>query len=237
MATTVEKLKNYSDTQGNRIEFDGPEGVEAKIIFRGTNNRLFVHQNARIGNLEVHFDCNNASCSIMGTAPGIGLIKCFIRLGEDSAVTIGESLTSTERTFISAAEGAAVTIGNDCMLATGVTIRADDAHPIFDVSSGERINPARDITIGNHVWIAQNVTVLGGTVIGDGTVVGAGGVVKSLIPNNCIATGTPVKVTRTNIAWERPHLTLSKPYYKNNADAVKKSAYWNQTVAIPPLDE
>lgn len=237
MLSTLEKLSEYADAHGNRVHFDGPEDIAAKIIFRGKNNTLFVHKNARIGHLEVHFDCNNANCSIMGTAPGIGLLRCFIRLGEDGKVTIGENMTNTANTFISAAEGVSVTIGNDCMFATGVSIRADDAHPIFDVISGERINPAKNISIGNHVWLAQNVTILGGTIIGDGSVIGAGGIVKSSIPNNCIAAGTPAKLIRTNVAWERPHLTLSKPYYKKHADSVKKSAYWNETVAIPPADK
>ncbi len=236
MPAIVEHLRKYSDDLENSIEYDGPEGTAAKIVFRGSNNSLFVDKQAKIGHLEVNFDCNNAKCVILGTAAGIGSLKFYIRLGEDGTVHIGNSVTCTGNAFISAAEGATVKIGDDCMLAMGVTLRADDAHPIFDIHSGKRINPSRDIAIGNHVWLGQGSAILGGAVVGDGCVVGTGGVLKSAIPNNCIAVGVPAKVIRKDIAWERPHLTLSKPYYKADASTVKKSAYWNATIEATSPD-
>jgi len=34
---------------------------------------------------------------------------------------------------------------------------------------------------------------------------------------------------RINIAWERPHLGLTAPFYKPHASTVKKSKYWRRT--------
>jgi acetyltransferase-like isoleucine patch superfamily enzyme len=72
--------------------------------------------------------------------------------------------------------------------------------------------------------------ILGGSSIGDGSVVGLGSIVKGSFPNNCILAGSPAKTVRRDIAWERPHLTLNKPFYKPDASCVKKSDYWNKTV-------
>jgi hypothetical protein len=39
----------------------------------------------------------------------------------------------------------------------------------------------------------------------------------------------PARVIRTDIAWERPHLSLAKPYYKPDASTITKSPYWALT--------
>lgn len=52
------------------------------------------------------------------------------------------------------------------------------------------------ITIGDNCWIAGNVTILAGAVIGSGCVIGAGSVVAGKIPDNSLAYGNPAKVVR-----------------------------------------
>ncbi|NHB85708.1 acyltransferase [Tessaracoccus sp. HDW20] len=106
--------------------------------------------------------------------------------------------------MITAIEGADVTIGDDCMLATGIEIRSDDAHPIYSVKTGERVNMAQSIVIGNHVWIAKHVAIMGGVRIGSGSVIGYRSIVTSDVANNAIAVGAPARVVRRDIAWERP---------------------------------
>lgn len=51
--------------------------------------------------------------------------------------------------------------------------------------------------------------------------------------------GIPARIVRRNIAWERPHLSLTKPYYKPDASTVQKSASWNLTIEdeVPTLIE
>lgn len=39
--------------------------------------------------------------------------------------------------------------------------------------------------------------------IDDGSIIGARSLVKSKIPNNCIAVGVPARVVRRNVAWCR----------------------------------
>ncbi|MEG2871478.1 MAG: DapH/DapD/GlmU-related protein, partial [Clostridium sp.] len=55
---------------------------------------------------------------------------------------------------------------------------------------------ADEIHIGNHVWLACNVVVLGGVHIGDNAVIGAGSVVTNDIPANYLAVGVPCRPIR-----------------------------------------
>jgi acetyltransferase-like isoleucine patch superfamily enzyme len=130
---------------------------------------------------------------------------------------------------MSAVEGAEITIGDDVMFASDNQLRCDDGHPIFDVRSGKRVNPSRSIEVADHVWLGWGAVLLGGTVVGEGSVVGIRSVVKGTFPNNCVLAGVPARVLRKDVAWERPHLSLVKPFYKPDASTVKKSRYWHLT--------
>jgi acetyltransferase-like isoleucine patch superfamily enzyme len=63
----------------------------------------------------------------------------------------------------------------------------------------KRINYARDINIGKHVWIGAYVNILKGVTIGDNSIIGIRSIVTKNIPQNCIALGVPAKVIRENV--------------------------------------
>lgn len=66
---------------------------------------------------------------------------------------------------------------------------------------GERLNYARPVVIGNHVWIGSEVLILKGSTIGDGSVIGARALVAGRIPANVVAAGNPARVVRENVGW------------------------------------
>ncbi|GAA1489406.1 acyltransferase [Brachybacterium sacelli] len=230
MAVTITQIAAYEDANGNRIEFTGSAPIVSGItvLFRGSNNVLTVDSTARIHKLYLRFDSHNGRCRIGGNR-GVAPLKAGIRVGQDSAVEIGDDVSTTAHVDISAVEGTSVTIGDDVMIATGVRLRTDDGHPIFDVSDGRRVNTAKSIEVGNHVWLAIDSFLLGGARIGNGTVVGARALVTKSFPNNCILAGVPAAVIRRDVAWERPHLSVTPPYYKPDASTVQKSEYWHHT--------
>jgi acetyltransferase-like isoleucine patch superfamily enzyme len=228
-AIWVHKIGPYSDERGNSIEYNGPRDLDCKVKFLGRNNRLVLGNHAHLAQTVITFDCDNGFVTIGGTRDSNPAFRSKIRVGQDAQVRIGNDVSSTTPCAISAAEGAVVRIGNDVMFASDNAVRADDGHPIFDVRTGKRVNPSRSITIGNHVWLGAGAAVLGGAKVGDGSVIGYAGVVTRNIPNNCIAVGVPARVVRRHTAWERPHLTLSKPYYKDDSSTVARSPYWHLT--------
>ena len=225
-------LSAYEDDRGNRILYDGPDVPGVRIEFTGSGNTLVVAPQIRPGRLNIMFDCDNGTMRMAGCR--FGTFSGFIRIGQDSTVSLGENVTTTNLCVISAVEGTSVVIGNDVMLASENELRADDGHAIFDVESGLRVNWSRDITVGNHVWLAKRAVLLGGADVGDGSVVGFASLVTGRIPNNCVAVGSPARVVRRDIAWERPHLSRTKPFYKPDASTVSRSPYWNRTVDVEP---
>lgn len=235
----VVQIAEYNDDRENRILWSGEPLPNTRVTFTGSDNTLVVDEHARIGSLSIQFDCDNGFMEV-GSSRGVPAFSGTVRVGQDSRVLIGRNVSTTGAVGISVTEGTTVSFGDDCMIAIGVQLRADDGHPIFDVSTGKRVNVSRDITIGAHVWIGYNAAVLGGVTVGDGAVIGLGSVVTKDVPNNAVAAGNRARVVRTDIAWERPHLSLTKPYYKPDASTIKKSRWWarttakNQTAAKPP---
>lgn len=88
-----------------------------------------------------------------------------------------------------------VTIGNNVLFAPKVGLYT--TNHLFDYVEREKGGCiAKPISIGNHCWLAANVTVLPGVHIGNNVIIGAGSVVTHDIPNDVIAVGNPCKVLR-----------------------------------------
>lgn len=223
-------LKSYEDDRGNVIKYDGPDIPNVRITFVGSNNTMVVADGAKLEHYIARFDCDNGYLEI-GESGGASAFRASIRVGQDSSIVVGRRVTSTGNVIISAVEGTSITIGDDVMFASNNQVRTDDGHPIFDIDSGDRVNVSRSIEIGDHVWVTWGAAVLGGSTVAEGSVIAMSAVVKGEFPNNCIIAGIPARVTRENIAWERPHLSLERPFYKPNADSIRKSRYWRKTGA------
>lgn len=233
--TTTRVLRAYRDDRGNEIIYDGhPRTDFISVKFAGSNNVLRVADNAKIVSLSVDFAGDGGEVIILPTSQRRTGLRLSLRVGHQSGIEIGENVGTTKRAFISAVEGASVRIGNDCMIATGVEIRTDDAHPIYDVRSGTRVNPSESIDIGDHVWLAKNSVIMGGVTIGTGSVIGFGSIVTRSVPNNCIAVGAPARVVRRHVAWERPMLRDRLPAHDEPLPGEAHKEFWRITEETAP---
>lgn len=120
--------------------------------------------------------------------------------GDNNVVTIGDNVTFDGNTLIVVGEGTKASIGSDCIFADRVHIRTTDQHCIFD-ADGKRINPARDVNVGSHVWLGKEAIIMKGVSIGDGAIVGMDSMVTKDVPERCIVVGKPAKVIKTNVYW------------------------------------
>jgi acetyltransferase-like isoleucine patch superfamily enzyme len=103
---------------------------------------------------------------------------------------------------LAAIEGTNIIIGEDCLFSSGIVFRTGDSHSVTDLS-GNRTNPSKDITIGNHVWIGHRVFVNKGVEIGENNILGTAAVVtKSITEKNCVIAGVPAKVVKTDVNWK-----------------------------------
>ena len=90
------------------------------------------------------------------------------------------------------------------MFGRNVMLRNSDAHSIFDLQTGKRINHASDTVLGEHVWMAHGTTAMKGTRIGAHSIVGAfSAVTGGEYPPNALIAGIPAKVIRTGVIWDR----------------------------------
>ena len=119
---------------------------------------------------------------------------CFTTIGKNSFANFN----------FTCLDCAPVTIGDNVFIGPNVSIltpmhplRFEDrnlyARPDGTITDREYSKP---VVIGDNCWIAGNVTICGGAVIGEGCVIGAGSVVTGYIPPNTIAAGVPCKVIR-----------------------------------------
>ncbi|GHG81558.1 acyltransferase [Pseudodonghicola xiamenensis] len=130
-----------------------------------------------------------------------GKMQVYLK-GNDCRLEFGERSKCNSLFFVNLAEDdCVVQIGNDCLFSS-VRMRPSDSHEIRDITTGERMNPPQPITVGNHVWIAEDAILLGGSEIGDGSVIGARSLVNGTIPANSLAVGVPARAVRNNIQWK-----------------------------------
>lgn len=171
--------------KGNSITVGkGTKLRKTVFLINGNNNHVVIGENCFIGN----------ECS-------------FWMEGNDIKIMIGDQTSFTQLVHVNAQENnSAIFIGKDCMLSNHIIIRTSDSHPIYDAETGKRLNPAKNITIGEHVWIAPNSKIMKGVSIGDGSIIGSDTMVTKDIPKNVLAVGHPAKAVKTNIKWTRESL-------------------------------
>ncbi|MGO1590531.1 MAG: acyltransferase [Ancrocorticia sp.] len=234
--STLTTLEPYEDEQGNRIEYSGPPVTKnIRIEFVGSNNVLKVGDPVKIAFLSVKFTADESLVEIAAATKNRTGLRFGLVLGQQSRITIGSNVGAASKAFVRASEGASVTLGDDCMLASSVEIRTDDTHAIYDIGTGLRTNPARDITIGEHVWIGKYAAIFGGVTIGSGSIIGFRSIVTKDVPNNAVAAGVPARVVRKNVAWERPNLDKNPLGTETMPSGQRKSeAFWNKTENSEP---
>jgi acetyltransferase-like isoleucine patch superfamily enzyme len=89
------------------------------------------------------------------------------------------------------------------MMATGADVRNTDGHPVIDAATDQRINPAADVVIGDHVWIGLGVQVLKGVHVGPDSILAARSLVIRDVPSATIVAGIPAKIIRSGVTWRR----------------------------------
>ena len=95
-----------------------------------------------------------------------------------------------------------IRLGLDVMIGRGVVIYDSDHHTIRD-AQGEVTNPDVPVSIGDHVWLATNTTVLKGSTIGSGSIVAANSVVRGAVPSGSLY--QPSKTKANYGTWSREH--------------------------------
>lgn len=92
------------------------------------------------------------------------------------------------------------------MFSNHIIIRTSDFHPIYDKDTYIRLNPAKPVITGNHVWIAPYSTIMKGANIHDNAIVSSNIIVTKDVPAKSLVVGMPARVVKQNVQWPRETL-------------------------------
>lgn len=184
--TIGDKLSNsYIETKGNGNEvlIEG-SAQHIRIIIIGNNNKVYLKQKSTIHNTEILIRANHA----------------VVEVGERTNILGAHLVCQGHHNYIN--------IGRDCLFSHGIEIWNSDTHTVTDLD-GNIINRSRPITVGNHVWLGKNVTILKGVTLGDNSVVGMGSIVTKDIAPNTINVGIPSKAINSGVTWNDELIMLT----------------------------
>lgn len=172
--------RHISKNSGNSIIIgDNCSLADCRFLMKGKNNKV------KIGN----------HCALKGVS--------FWMSGDNNEIVVGDYTTIGQNTEFATLEGTCILIGKDCMFSHDIQVRTSDSHSVLD-HDGNRTNPAKNIHIGNHVWIGLDVLLLKGSEVKDNSVVAARSMVtKPFINEGCLIGGAPAKEIKSEINWSR----------------------------------
>lgn len=165
---------------GNSLTIGAPAQSHRLAIGLGSRSRVVIGPHCLLGHLQIHTE--DSADVVIGAASAFnGFVRLLLH------------------------EPGRISLGEFCLFAGDVDVTISDMHSILDAASGARINPARNVTLGDRVWVGERSLILKGVTIGHEAIIGAGAVVTRDVPARCIAAGNPARVVRRGVTW-RPEL-------------------------------
>lgn len=156
---------------------------------------IFIQPVQIVGLGQVYFD----GCVRLGCYPSPFFFNGYIDLevrGKDSLLRIGDG-TWINNNCVLICEHTSISIGRNVLIGTNVEIYDSDFHGL-DPTLRKVSDPtqAKEVVIGDNVFIGSNCKILKGVRIGNNSVLANASVVVRSIPANVIAGGNPAKVIR-----------------------------------------
>jgi acetyltransferase-like isoleucine patch superfamily enzyme len=197
VSITIEADRDVNDI---RIDEDTAWVCTGTIRVRGRDNRIRIGKGSFATNVGISVvgDGNR-----MALGNGWSATRLKVQLRHGSVFRARRGWNVAGGCAVSALEGPTVQLGIGCLFADEIVLMTSDFHPVLDAASGARLNTARDITLGDHVWIGLRALILKGATIGANAVIGAGSVVTGEIPAACVAAGNPARVIRRDVTWSQ----------------------------------
>jgi len=191
---------NSHISKGNFIKTKGVFLKKTNIKIKGQGNVVKIEGNlTRLYNCTFYISGNNNTIDIGGG--GLLCNVIFFIEDDNGMISIGEKTTITGKTQLAVIEGCSISIGRNCLFSQNITFRTGGSHSIIDLD-GHRINPSKDIVIGDHVWIGHTVILLKGTNIGDNSIVATGSIITGgKYPSNSIIGGIGGKILKSGVNW------------------------------------
>lgn len=184
--------------RGNTLSVRGVM-KKCKITFGGKNNVVEIEKGVVLKHCNIVIGGNNNKLILR---KGVyGKFAEFCMQDNGNLIEVDEGTGFAGKIHLACIEGTKIIIGKDCLFSSEIVFRTGDSHSILDME-GNRINFAKDINIGNHVWVGHRVLINKGVFVADNTIIGTGAIVtKNLEENNCVYAGVPAKMMKSGVNW------------------------------------
>ncbi len=189
---------------GGKITLSKGLLFRCKIRCKGKGNQIILHKNTLLKKCTIHVYGDN---NVIELSEGVLIHQGDICMENDgNLIKIEKNTHLCGKIHLACIEGTKIEIGENSLFSSDIVFRTGDSHSILN-REGERINPSKDIRIGNHVWIGHRVLVGKGVVIGDDNMIGTGSVVtKSIVETNNVIAGVPAKIVKKDTNWDTRRL-------------------------------
>lgn len=200
--------------QGLTINNSGQENIievhhdcvfkNSVIDVKGNNCHITIEKCTKIDGLNFRIYGSNKTIFLGASTKKIRNLKFTSIRGSHQRLHIGEHFGCGGVDIQMNDGNESCTIGNDCLFSWGIKLRTSDGHSVIDLTTNRAINLPRDISIGDHVWVGEDVKILKGSNIQNDSVVGSSAIVtKPFFETNVIIAGIPAMIIKRDITWDR----------------------------------
>jgi len=182
-------------TSGLKI---GKLGKRGSVVIKNPSKHIMIGfgEAFALGQRRSYWEISDAAHVVFN---GKATFGAGIQLISDGELVIGDDFYCNANCIINS--GKSIKIGDHFLCGWNCEILDGDGHSM--IYSGKKKDKYREVEIGNHVWIASDVTVLKGSFISDGSVVAAKSCVSKKIEQKNVLIGRNSEILRNDVEWEK----------------------------------
>ena len=177
-----------------------------RVSWIGSNCTAKIHLPIKFLNTLLYVRGDNSYFEIQSTPFTIDWDTEFSLCYSNSKIIIGKDFSCGRSCYFGGFNdnNQSIIIGDGCMFSHNIRTTVSDGHVMYSELTHQILNKAKDIKIGNHVWIGGNVRILKGVTLSDDTIVGTMTLLnKPFLESNVIIAGIPAKIIERNVNWSR----------------------------------
>ena len=178
---------------GRQVEDRGIRLLRSFPVIRGGNGTVVFGRTSRIlGSILIVLD-DPRDRGILKLGECFTCERNVTLSPRGGSIDIGRNCFVGSQSLLQAYSGTEIRIGDDVMIANGVTIVASNHGMSRDLPMKNQQEYGSGISIGSDVWIGANAVITDGVTVGDGAIVAAGAVVTRDVSPYSIVAGVPAR--------------------------------------------